>query len=285
MIRRKTPPDQELKDNHRTYREARPVNTLTYTTGDTAMVPQVYTDRNGLPVMYDIATQEKTQSKSETNTISVLWHELITPLTVIKGYAATLLQLNDVITEEQKEQYLKGIDSASNRVIRLLENLRDITKLEETTSLSFQRISLIDMLRQMASEVQNQTTKHVIKLLPSGRLPLIKADPEKIEMVISNLLGNSIKYSPQGGKIRLSGQVLPNQIIVCVSDQGPGIASDDIPHVFDRFYRAADASRNTKGAGLGLYLARAVVEAHGGRIWVDPKPGEGARICFSLPRS
>jgi signal transduction histidine kinase len=78
--------------------------------------------------------------------------------------------------------------------------------------------------------------------------------------------------------------VHPSQVVVCVSDQGPGIAPDDLPHVFDRFYRAGEASRTTKGAGLGLYLARAVVEAHGGRIWVDPAPNRGARICFSLPR-
>jgi signal transduction histidine kinase len=73
-------------------------------------------------------------------------------------------------------------------------------------------------------------------------------------------------------------------VIVCVSDQGTGIAPDDLPHVFDRFYRSSEASRTTKGAGLGLYLGKAVIEAHGGGIWVDPKPGPGARICFSLPR-
>ena len=72
--------------------------------------------------------------------------------------------------------------------------------------------------------------------------------------------------------------------MVCISDQGPGIAPSDIPHIFDRFYRAEDASRTTKGAGLGLYLSKSVVEAHGGKIWADPKPGDGARICFSLPR-
>jgi signal transduction histidine kinase len=79
------------------------------------------------------------------------------------------------------------------------------------------------------------------------------------------------------------GQVHPQQVVICVSDQGSNCCGD-IPYIFDRFYRAQEASRTTKGAGLGLYLARAVVEAHGGRIWVDSKSGEGARICFSLPR-
>ena len=114
--------------------------------------------------------------------------------------------------------------------------------------------------------------------------PIILGDEDRLAQVLSNLISNAIKYSPSGGEIRVSGQVRPEQVIVCVRDEGPGIAVDDIPHIFDRFYRASDASRTTKGAGLGLYLARAVVEAHGGRIWVDPKPGAGARICFSLPR-
>ncbi len=112
---------------------------------------------------------------------------------------------------------------------------------------------------------------------------MIMGDDVRIEQVLSNLISNAIKYAPDG-VIQITGQVLPDEIIVCVKDEGPGIPPGDLPHVFDRFYRAPETSRKTKGAGLGLYLARAIIEAHDGRMWVDPKTNSGTRICFSLPR-
>ena len=113
--------------------------------------------------------------------------------------------------------------------------------------------------------------------------PIILADESRINQVLSNLLGNSIKYAKEG-LITIKGQVRTDCILICIKDEGPGIPPEDIPHVFDRFYRAPDLARTTKGAGLGLYLSKAIIEAHGGRIWVDPVSGQGVRICFSLPR-
>jgi signal transduction histidine kinase len=114
-------------------------------------------------------------------------------------------------------------------------------------------------------------------------VPIILADETRLEQVLSNLVSNALKYAPRG-EIKITGRVRPEQVIVCVSDEGPGIEAKDLPHIFDRFYRSSRAVKQTKGAGLGLYLARAIVEAHGGRMWADPKPDTGARICFSLPR-
>jgi signal transduction histidine kinase len=108
-------------------------------------------------------------------------------------------------------------------------------------------------------------------------------DERRLTQVLSNLLSNAIKFSPEGGKVTVQGKVRFEEVIVCVSDEGPGIALEDMPRIFDLFYRSNEASRKTKGAGLGLFLAKTVVEAHKGRIWVDDRVTNGARICFSLP--
>jgi signal transduction histidine kinase len=269
--------------------------------GASVASPEIYADKDGLPVTY--SSGHIPEKKVESDEISVLWHELLSPLTVIKGYIATLLELDYAITDDQKNQYLRGIESASNRMVRLLENLRDITRLEETDILATHPISLIEMIKQIASEVQSQTTKHVIKVMPTPRLPLVKVDPEKIEQVLSNLLGNAVKYSPQGGDIEVEVRVVWNEselaglfarapqvklpcYIVSVADTGIGIPEAEVERIFERFYRVNNkVIRSTPGAGLGLYICRLIVEAHGGHIWARNRRRGGSVLSFSLPFS
>ena len=176
------------------------------------------------------------------------------------------------------------IEEEADRLTELIENLLDASRSAGRGAFNQPvRCGSEWLARRIAERFQTQNRHAIVVSFPRD-FPIILADEDRLAQVLSNLISNAIKYSPNGGEIRIRGQVHPQQVIVCVSDQGPGIAAEDIPHVFDRFYRATDASRTTKGAGLGLYLARAVVEAHGGRIWVDSKSGEGARIRFSLPR-
>jgi signal transduction histidine kinase len=166
----------------------------------------------------------------------------------------------------------------------MIEDLLDASRFQAgglTPNLS--DISLPTLAERLAERFRTQTQHHTVVVDFPDKFPVILADEDRIIQVISNLVSNAIKYSP-GGEIRISGQIRPEQVIICVSDQGPGIDPADIPYVFDRFYRSDKAVRKTKGAGLGLYLAKAIVEAHGGRIWVDPQPDSGANICFSLPR-
>ena len=165
----------------------------------------------------------------------------------------------------------------------MIENLLDASRLQAGgMALKQSDVSIPELAQRLAKRMQIQTTRHQIVVNFPDDFPIILADETRLEQVFSNLIGNAIKYAP-GGEIRISGQVRQEKVIVCVSDEGPGIAPEDIPHIFDRFYRAPEMARQTKGAGLGLYLARAIIEAHEGRIWVDTAPGEGVRICFSLP--
>ncbi|MDH5506433.1 MAG: ATP-binding protein [Anaerolineae bacterium] len=217
--------------------------------------------------------------------ISVISHELKTPVALIKGYVGTLRRKDAKWDRHIIEDSLAVIEDESDRLAELIENLLDASRLEAgVLAINASDLSLQVMAERLAERFRTQTEKHTIVVDFPEDFPIILADEDRIAQVLSNLISNSIKYAPKGGEICISGEVRPEQVIICVRDPGPGIAPGDIPHIFDRFYRADDAVRNTKGAGLGLYLARAVVEAHHGAIWVDPGAGDGTRICFSLPR-
>jgi len=218
--------------------------------------------------------------------ISVISHELKTPVALIKGYVGTLRREDANWDREIVKDSLAVIEEEADRLTGLIENLLDASRLQAGgLSISLSDVALNGVAERIAKRFQTQSSIHNIIVDFPENFPIVSGDETRLEQVLSNLVSNGIKYSPQGGEIRISGQVRPAQVIVCVSDEGPGVASEDIPHIFDRFYRSSNAKRTTKGAGLGLYLARAVIEAHGGRIWVDPRPGDGARICFSIPRN
>jgi signal transduction histidine kinase len=217
--------------------------------------------------------------------ISVVSHELKTPVALIKGYVSTLRR--DDVTWDRRiiDDSLQVIEEEADRLTELIENLLDASRLQAgVLSINPCDVALDHLVARIVEKFRTQTTNHIFILDFPEDFPPIMADEERIAQVISNLLSNAIKYSVSGGEIVIKGLVDFKNVIICVSDQGPGIAPQDIPFIFDRFYRAEDASRTTKGAGLGLYLARAVIEAHHGRIWVDPNHEVGARFCFSLPR-
>ncbi len=217
--------------------------------------------------------------------VSVVSHELKTPIALIKGYVSTLRREDVSWDREIVKDSLEVIEEEADRLAELIENLLDASRLQAgVLSINLADVDLPGLVERVASRMKTQSPNHEIVLDFGEDFPVILGDEDRLAQVLTNLISNAIKYSPAGGEIRISGQVRPEQVILCICDQGPGIAPEDIPHIFDRFYRASESSRTTKGAGLGLYLARAIIEAHSGRIWVDPRPGEGARICFSLPR-
>jgi len=247
--------------------------------------------RNIIVAVRDI-THFRTADEIKSTFISIVSHELRTPVTLIKGYASTLRRDDAKWDKSTINDSLAVIEEEADRLSKMVDDLLDASRLQ-AGGLNINRadVSLPLLARRVEERLSTQSNKHTIVTEFPENFPVILADETRIEQVIVNLVSNALKYAAKG-EIKISGQVRPEQVVICVSDEGPGIEAKDLPHIFDRFYRSTKAVKNTKGAGLGLYLARAIVEAHGGRIWADapsaspnkPKPDSGARICFSLPR-
>jgi len=239
--------------------------------------------RNIIATVRDV-TKFRNAEEIKNTFVSIVSHELKTPVALIKGYVSTLRREDAKWDKAIIKDSLAVIEEEADHLSAMIEDLLDASRLQ-AGGLTPDRcdIFLPELAAQLAERFRTQTDRHSIVVDFPENFPVIMADENRISQVISNLLSNAIKYAP-GGEICISGTVRPEQVIVTVSDQGPGIDPADIPYIFGRFYRSEQAVRKTKGAGLGLYLAKAIVEAHGGRIWVDPQLGTGARICFSLPR-
>jgi signal transduction histidine kinase len=239
--------------------------------------------RNIVVSVRDI-THFRTADEIKATFISIVSHELRTPVTLIKGYASTLRRDDARWDKSTISDSLAVIEEEADRLSKMIDDLLDASRLQAGgLSLNRADVSLPALSKRVAERFSTQTRKHTIIADFPEKFPIILADETRIEQVITNLVSNALKYA-LAGEIKITGTVHPEQVVLCVSDQGPGIEAKDLPHIFDRFYRSTKAVKQTKGAGLGLYLARAIIEAHGGRIWADPKPDTGARICFSLPR-
>ena len=239
--------------------------------------------RNVTVTVRDI-THFRNADEVKSTFISVVSHELRTPVALIKGYASTLRRDDAKWDKRTISDSLEVIEEEADRLAKMIDDLLDASRLQAGgMSLNRADVALPALASRVIERFAVQSSKHQLVADFPENFPVILADETRVEQVLANLVSNALKYAPKG-EIRISGQVRPEQVIVCVSDQGAGIEAKDLPHIFDRFYRSTNAVKQTKGAGLGLYLARAIVEAHGGRIWADSSTGTGAKICFSLPR-
>jgi signal transduction histidine kinase len=240
---------------------------------------------NIIATLRDI-TRFREAEEIKTNFISVISHELKTPIALIKGYVGTLRREDASWDLAVVDDSLAVIEEEADHLTELVENLLDATRLQAgALRMNYCDTSLNTLAKRIADRFRTQSDRHTIVVDFPSDFPVIMGDETRLGQVLSNLISNAIKYSPDGGEIAIRGEIRPDQVIVSVSDQGPGVDPEDVPHVFERFYRSSNSARTTKGTGLGLFLAKAVVDAHGGKIWVDPAPREGALICFSLPRA
>ncbi|NTU78475.1 MAG: PAS domain S-box protein [Chloroflexales bacterium] len=231
-------------------------------------------------------TAQKQDEELQSTFISVISHELKTPVSIIKGFAGTLQRDDATFSAEQYREGLGVIEEEADRLARQIQDLLDVSRLTAGGI----RLDMADFpLHALAADVVRALApsageRFEFELRFPDDMPPVHGDYERARQVLVNLVSNAIKYSPEGGKIRVGGWPEGDFAVCYVADQGVGIAPEEHEAIFRRFYRIDNRlRRETQGSGLGLYLTRAIVEAHGGRIWVESQVGKGARFVFTLP--
>jgi two-component system sensor histidine kinase KdpD len=222
----------------------------------------------------------------KTELLANVSHDLRTPLTSIKGYSTTILRHYQKLTDDEKRDFLKEIDMASDRLTELIENLLQLSKLEAGGfRMNKEPLAIDNLIANAMEDMQQKAQSYKFALKSPKSLPLVEADPRRIRQVIDNLLGNAIKYSPDGTEISVICEVDDQSLSVHVKDQGVGIAANEIDKIFERFYQAASGTSSHKagGVGLGLAICKGIIEAHKGRIWAQSEIGKGSVFTFTLP--
>lgn len=238
-------------------------------------------------VLHDV-TREKTIERLKSEFVSVSAHQLRTPLASLKWSLETLAKERiGNLNEEQKKVLQKALTS-SERMLDLVNDLLNVVRIEEgkyvyrivPTHLENLVHSAIDFFQERIQEKQIQFEFR----LPSKKLPKVRADPEKLSLVIQNLIDNAIRYNFQGGSITITLSEKDKEIEFSIKDSGIGIPESEKENIFQKFFRASNAIKTeTEGSGLGLFVAKNIVEAHGGKIWFESKEGRGTTFYFTIP--
>jgi signal transduction histidine kinase len=214
--------------------------------------------------------------------LAMISHDLRTPLHHIKGYASALLRRRQEFEEAAIDDYLRIIADESDRLAAFVQDLLSTAQIE-SSSLPIELESVqIDELLQATIKHWLRNETHQFTVLIPEHVPPIPADPRRIQQVLENLMANVVHHTPAGTVTAITLEVTRSEVIVSMRDNGPGIAIEHLPFLFNSFYRAG--SSNEGSTGLGLYICKGIIELHGGRIWVETTPGEGTTFRFSLPR-
>ncbi|GIK41502.1 MAG: hypothetical protein BroJett011_53350 [Chloroflexota bacterium] len=232
--------------------------------------------------------RQRELEQARRDLIAAVSHDLRTPLTSIRAMIEALA--DGVVTEPPTVQrYYTVMRSQIENLSGLINDLFELSQLETgQVQLALEAVNLNDLLSDVLESMQAQAGAKGVSLkgIFYEDLPIIKGEMNKLQRVITNLVQNAIRHTSSGGSISLATQVAPEGVQVEVTDTGEGIAPEDLPHIFEQFFRGEKSrSRETGGAGLGLAIAKRIVEAHHGRIWVESRVGQGTRFSFILPTS
>jgi DNA-binding response OmpR family regulator/signal transduction histidine kinase len=239
----------------------------------------------GRGLLLDDITLERSATQTRNETLAMAAHELKTPLAIIKGSATTLLSNSMRWDQAMQREMLQMIDTQTDRLHEILNTLLDVWRLDAgAQTLRFSEVQLPALLHQLVERWRRNAPRHRILCTIDDPLPPLLCDPARLEQALHQLFHNAVSYSPNGGTIRLSVESDEYEIRLSISDQGKGIAPEHLDRVFERFYRVAEGNERVQGSGLGLAVARATIEAHGGRIWADSAgPDAGTTFYCTLP--
>jgi len=247
----------------------------------------LHRDAHGRPefislVAHDI-TQRKEVERMKDELVATVSHELRTPLASLRGFSELMLKRS--FTEEKRREFLSIIQKETIRLCDLINNFLDLQKMEwGRQTYDIASLDLLRVLQESLALFQGGNERHRFRLDIAADLPPVLADSDRLRQVISNLLANAVKYSPQGGDVTVIACAEAGEALVAVSDNGIGIPAESLPYLFSKFFRVDNGPhREIGGTGLGLSLVKQIVTAHSGRVWAESSPGKGSTFYFTLP--
>ncbi|MBW1721206.1 MAG: PAS domain-containing sensor histidine kinase [Deltaproteobacteria bacterium] len=229
----------------------------------------------------------KAVEREKDNLISMFAHDMKSSLTIIGGFVLRLMKRATDLDDEKRRKYLGIIQEETNKLDFLVDDFLEFARLQTgKLKLNFETTSLDRELMELMETYQAKARQSGIKLefQDDKILPVVEADPNRLRRAFTNLLDNAFKYSTKGGTITLSTRETPKEIMITIRDNGQGIDPEDLPHIFEIFYRGKGAN-GKEGSGVGLAIVKAIVEGHGGRVLVESEPGKGAAFTITLPKS
>jgi PAS domain S-box-containing protein len=239
--------------------------------------------RGAVVSLSDVTDRHALEEQRE-DILRTISHDLRNPLTAILGQAQLVLRAEEKRSADERTlRSLDGIIASAKRMNLMIGDLVELAQLESgQLPLERQEVELRTLLEAMLDRNRGIWSLQRIKVAMGRDLPPVNADPVRLERVFTNLISNALKYSPPAGEVIISAAENNGYMQVAVTDKGQGVPAEDLPHLFERYYRASGV-RKTEGLGIGLYSSKMLIEAHGGRIWVESQPGEGSTFYFTIP--
>jgi two-component system phosphate regulon sensor histidine kinase PhoR len=240
-----------------------------------------------LLILHD-TTEQKELEEMKLDFVSMAAHELRTPLTSIRGYLSVYISENKQQLTDEQMMFLQRINIASEQLMSLVENLLNVTRIEKgAMALNFQAIDWTKYVNGVVEQLSGRAKEKRINLTfkePDHQIRKVIADNFRIAEVLNNLLANAINYTNENGSVTVWLEEKNGKVVTHVQDTGEGIPQEAISHLFTKFFRVSGAlEQGSKGTGLGLFIAKAIVEMHNGTIWVESEEGKGSTFSFSLP--